>query len=41
MSSHPIPTLDRLIIVVGPPQSGKTLNTRVIGEHFEDRKSVV
>jgi len=35
MSSHPIPTLDRLIIVVGPPQSGKTLNTRVIGEHFE------
>ena len=33
--NHPIPTLDRLIIVVGPPQSGKTLNAKVIGEHFE------
>jgi hypothetical protein len=35
MSNHPIPTLDRLIIVVGPPQSGKTLNAKVIGQHFE------
>jgi hypothetical protein len=33
--NHPIPTLDRLIIVVGPPQSGKTLNARVIAEHFK------
>lgn len=33
--NHPIPTLDRLIIVVGPPQSGKTLNAKVIGQHFE------
>ena len=33
--NYPIPTLDRLIVVIGPPQSGKTLNATAISRHFD------
>jgi dephospho-CoA kinase len=32
--NDPIPTLDRLVVVIGPPASGKTLNAEAISDHF-------